>query len=289
MAKPKVPKWVQAIGTEGATSKMGGYPTKGLTTTRAPKGEVSKGIKNFQGIMDTHAIKGVLGGHRLHKIKHLIKKSEVRDATLKAKNIPKKPGYQVTKSSKKVMDRFVAFKERPVSTTRKFDTISEQNKVIKQIRTNVQKRQLNRTLKELKINPDYKTVVKPWKIKAHNLAYKQRLGKSLKKHKNLEHSGAITKSHEFWAKRAAKIRPNDRFLKPSEQNPGYSPAGKRFIGTGKDYKMGMFKDPKGTEFGSDVKSYVSKRNRQITISKGNASRGRKYGLSIDPKPKKPKK
>jgi len=234
---------------------------------------IRKKSSDFPKIMSKMKVK-VSGVHPL------IKKSEVRSIVLKAKKIPKNPGYQATKSSKKVMDRFVAFKEKPVSTTRKFDTISEQNKVIKEIRTNVQKRQLNRTLKGLKKNPDYKTSgVKPWKIKAHNLAYKQRLGKALKegRYKNEPELKAF-------AKKASKIKPNDLFLKPSEQSPGYSPAGKRFISTGKDYKMGMFKDPKGSEFGRDVKSYVGKRNRQITISKENASRGRKYGLSIEPKP-----
>jgi len=159
VAKPKVPKWVQAIGTEGATSKMGGYPTKGLTTTRAPKGEVSTS-KDFPKIMSKMKVQFPKGMPRIKRSDMRIRNEQLKSKLkLKQKAIEKQkkvPGYVQTKASKKVTDKFIT-RETKVSLNAPFKTVGEQAKVINQIKSNIQVRQLNRTLKGTKKDTNYKT------------------------------------------------------------------------------------------------------------------------------------
>ena len=94
-----------------------------------------------------------------------VKKSEVRKRTLEVKAERKSalkkqmkvPGYVQTKASKKAMAGRNIAREQKISPTAPFKTISDARKVINQIKSNVQIRQLNRTLLGTEKAINYKT------------------------------------------------------------------------------------------------------------------------------------
>ena len=150
--KGKSPKLRKLL--EGGSG--GSYGPRKIITIR-------KKSSDFPKIMDKMKMPS---GYTLHsnvtgkRIRPLITKAEVRSATLKVKaNIEKQkkvPGYVQTKTSKKITDKFIT-RETKVSFTAPFKTVGEQRKVINQIKSNVQVRQLNRTLKGTKKDTNYKT------------------------------------------------------------------------------------------------------------------------------------
>jgi len=113
----------------------------------------------------------IMSKMKVKQMPPLITKAEVRKATLKVKaNIEKQkkvPGYVQTKASKKVTDKFIT-REQKISLSAPFKTVGEQAKVINQIKSNVQVRQLNRTLRSTKKDTNYKTsttITNPNKLK----------------------------------------------------------------------------------------------------------------------------
>ena len=101
----------------------------------------------------------IMSKMKVKQMPPLITKAEVRKATLKVKaNIEKQkkvPGYVQTKASKKVTDKFIT-REQKISLNAPFKTVGEQAKVINQIKSNVQVRQLNRTLRSTKKDKTFK-------------------------------------------------------------------------------------------------------------------------------------
>ena len=97
--------------------------------------------------------------------KALVTKEEVRERTLKVKaerksaleKQKKVPGYVQTKASKKAMGGRMIAREHKIPLSAPFKTVDDQRKVIKNIRANVQIRELHKTLKGTKIDTNYKT------------------------------------------------------------------------------------------------------------------------------------
>ena len=69
----------------------------------------------------------------------------------------KVPGYAQTKASKKAMTGRMIAREHKIPLSAPFKTVDDQRKVIKNIRANVQIRELHKTLKGTKIDTNYKT------------------------------------------------------------------------------------------------------------------------------------
>tara|TARA_R110002051_G_scaffold148719_1_gene221318 strand:- start:471 stop:1073 length:603 start_codon:yes stop_codon:yes gene_type:complete len=150
--KGKSPKLRKLL--EGGSG--GSYGPRKIITIRKKSSDFPK-IMDKMKMPSGYTLHSNVTGKRIHP---LITKAEVRSATLKVKaNIEKQkkvPGYVQTKTSKKITDKFIT-RETKVSLTAPFKTVGEQRKVINQIKSNVQVRQLNRTLKGTKKDTNYKT------------------------------------------------------------------------------------------------------------------------------------
>jgi len=116
--------------------------------------------KDFPKIMSKMKVQFPKGMPRIKRSDMRIRneqlKSKLKSRQKAIETQKKVPGYVQTKASKKVTDKFIT-RETKVSFTAPFKTVGEQRKVINQIKSNVQVRQLNRTLKGTKKDTNYKT------------------------------------------------------------------------------------------------------------------------------------
>jgi len=171
----------------------------------------------------------IMSKMKVKQMPPLITKAEVRKATLKVKaNIEKQkkvPGYVQTKASKKITDKFIT-REQKISLNAPFKTVGDQRKVINKIKTNIQIRQLNKTLRGTKKDTNYKTPKK----NVVDLIIGDRLGK--------RGAGDLTKPY-------SELKKVD---KRAEKGWRYRSEGV------------VLKEPNAKEFAQNVKNYVKQRN-----------------------------